>query len=920
MKEKATVGAVAGGLNPETSLPNEAERFLQLLGKDPAKTWFRCIRPVQGPIRHGNGTDLQGFDEATLEADNKAGASIYFITGDADQATGKNNDGKPTGAVEDHDVHACRALFVEWDSNPVEWQSQAWRELGLPEPSAMVKTGGKSVHCYWALTEPLPPDEWRVVTQRLIKHCDSDKYCSNPSRLMRLPGFDYIDKKTGKPNGQRAELIHDTGTRYTLQQILDCLPEPEPQLLNVKQSGPFASSARKAAADLPPRPESSVIDALRQVPEFKHDQGRRDELLGLALRLSVELGTERAHELMAQHSPTVTDLPDLFKKAPERISQGSLWPFLNEHYGIDIRRHDLKRELGPSGPKAAKFTPSTNSATRRGKRKLGFSRRMACFEKCVRVQAARERNSLRRRARLLNVVSDLDLKSSINRQDIAQRVLEVKDQDQGNAYRGLTAADRLTMKWPEVDWLIPGLLPANDLSIIGGRPKVGKTAMAMAIAAAVLKQIRLVSFDPPATSRPVIVISDDQGDADTKEALTQLGIFDHPALIWSRRFRLTESDLDRLLLDIRNNPGALVVLDSLRSVSRALPHGENDPEIGAVIYDLKAAVMDAGGSLLLVHHCNKTPGLTGVEALSGHNAIAGAANTVITLHYVENEKGQPDKEALQRRMVREGRTGKPLDCVISRTAGTASFHLVGTWASWQEQIEQSTQEAKQEAKQTCSKRDVLEVLQEHPGQMLTCREVVETMGLDWGVGRGTGKDPSRVRRALNALADENQIKRVRAGTEYTFGDKVIASCSTSVKNVNTVSNTAAQSIPALTPDVSGVSAHDTPPPPADTVDIRCQRSDQLQLKGADAVDTADTMGAPALEVGQPVELLEPATGEWAAGWRVEAVESTTRGFKVAVSCIETRERRVVNPNNLRTSPPLIHPEVVVDLLDPPSGE
>jgi len=349
MNEKATVGAVAGGLNPETSLPTEAKRLLQRLGKDPAKTWYRCLLPDQGPIRHLNGTDLQGFDLATLEADNRAGASIYFITGDADQATGKNKNGKPTGAVEDHDVHACRALFVEWDGKPIEWQSRAWRELGLPEPSAMVKTGGKSVHCYWALTEPLSPDEWRVGTQRLIKHCDSDKQCSNPSRLMRLPGFDYIDKKTGKPNGQRAELIHDTGTRYTLQQILDCLPEPEPQLLNVKQSGPFASSARKAAAELPPRPESSVIDALQQVPEFKHDQGRRDELLGLALRLSVELGTERAHELMAQHSPTVTDLAGYFRKGPDRISPGSLYPFLREHYGIDIQRHDLKRDLRPAG-------------------------------------------------------------------------------------------------------------------------------------------------------------------------------------------------------------------------------------------------------------------------------------------------------------------------------------------------------------------------------------------------------------------------------------------------------------------------------------------------------------------------------------------------------------------------------------------
>ena len=38
MKEKATVGAVAGGINPETSLPTEAKHFLQLLGKDPAET------------------------------------------------------------------------------------------------------------------------------------------------------------------------------------------------------------------------------------------------------------------------------------------------------------------------------------------------------------------------------------------------------------------------------------------------------------------------------------------------------------------------------------------------------------------------------------------------------------------------------------------------------------------------------------------------------------------------------------------------------------------------------------------------------------------------------------------------------------------------------------------------------------------
>ena len=400
-------------------------------------------------------------------------------------------------------------------------------------------------------------------------------------------------------------------------------------------------------------------------------------------------------------------------------------------------------------------------------RKLGHTRAMACFDRCVEVLARRERNSLRRRARLLAIAKALGLGQCINRQDIAQRVLEVKDEHQGNSYTALTAADRLSMDWPDVDWLVPDLLPANDLVIIGGRPKVGKTAFAMAIAAGVLKGQPVAGCEAPRSPRPVILVSDDQGDADTVRAMRQLGINDHQELLWSRRFRLTEQDLDKLLADVAQLSGAVVIIDSLRSVARALPHGENDPEIGAVIYDLKAAVTDAGGSLLLVHHCNKSAGLTGVEALSGHNAIAGAANTVLTLHYVEDEKGKPCKEAAERRLVREGRTGKPLDWVISRTAGTPSFHKVGTYAEWLAQVEEAGKQAKREARQTHTQGEVMEVLAAASGRWLTTREVVEAMGLNWE-GRGNGRDPSRVREALNRLAEEDEIQRVRAGTGFTF--------------------------------------------------------------------------------------------------------------------------------------------------------
>jgi predicted P-loop ATPase len=329
--KKAPVGAGAHGsiAKPSLSTAGEATQFLELLGKDPARTWFRTLKPIPGkgslPNVGRKGADLHGFDPAALGANNRAMSAIYFITGDADEATGK------TGAVDDKDVHTCRAVFVEWDDKPIEWQVQAWKELNLPEPTAMVKSGGKSVHCYWRLDEPMAPEPWRVVQSRLIDYAGGDKACKNQSRLMRLPGFRYVDKTTGKLTANFAELIHQSTGCYSAADIEACLPAA---------AAPAPAKAAKAAPSrqFEPRPEEELIEALRQVPVFAHGEGRREELLGLAFRLAAELGADRGLQLMQEHSPDVDDLADYFKAEPDRISAGSIWPFMREHYGIDISR------------------------------------------------------------------------------------------------------------------------------------------------------------------------------------------------------------------------------------------------------------------------------------------------------------------------------------------------------------------------------------------------------------------------------------------------------------------------------------------------------------------------------------------------------------------------------------------------------
>ncbi|MEL6456293.1 MAG: hypothetical protein AAFQ40_16465, partial [Cyanobacteria bacterium J06623_5] len=51
----------------------------------------------------------------------------------------------------------------------------------------------KSIHCYSPLASPIQDlGQWRQLQERLIQRMDSDVAIRNPSRLMRLPGFEHV--------------------------------------------------------------------------------------------------------------------------------------------------------------------------------------------------------------------------------------------------------------------------------------------------------------------------------------------------------------------------------------------------------------------------------------------------------------------------------------------------------------------------------------------------------------------------------------------------------------------------------------------------------------------------------------------------------------------------------------------------------
>ena len=312
----------------------QADQFLSLLGKDPAAARLRAFPHRLNPNRFHAKTNPNGIKarKGSYELDaasrwQREGRGVYLVIND--------------GGDDDNAITLCRAFWVEWDDRPVDWQLTAWSEFGLGEPSIVVTTGGKSAHLYWVLAKPISRSRWEPIQAALIAVTGADPVNKNASRVMRLPGAFYIGPD-GKASGQ-SKIHASNAKRYDVEEVEAWLTtQPAPPAANT-DNDPFSGIPLWDAGDLPERPPEALKEALLQVPQFKHGAKQYDQLVGLAIRLHVEVGATDAEQLLAETCcQAITDLDSYFTSKPTKISRGSVWPYLRDQWGIDISRHDLR--------------------------------------------------------------------------------------------------------------------------------------------------------------------------------------------------------------------------------------------------------------------------------------------------------------------------------------------------------------------------------------------------------------------------------------------------------------------------------------------------------------------------------------------------------------------------------------------------
>ena len=92
----------------------------------------------------------------------------------------------------DADVKVVKAVFFEHDDLSVDEQKIIWQKLRLPVPTIQIETGGKSIHSYWLLSDPVESLVGRKLQEDLRTFSKGDKSVINQSRVMRLAGAFYV--------------------------------------------------------------------------------------------------------------------------------------------------------------------------------------------------------------------------------------------------------------------------------------------------------------------------------------------------------------------------------------------------------------------------------------------------------------------------------------------------------------------------------------------------------------------------------------------------------------------------------------------------------------------------------------------------------------------------------------------------------
>ena len=700
---------------------DEATKMLRLLQyKDDDPIILCCYG--QTNLYHPPRPTNENYDwqtVTTLAA--KKGRSGLFNSVQKDLVNPKTNNfgfiSSPGGVakISRKEITKSRLLVYEIDDEELTSQWGVWEDAGLPEPTVVMDSGNKSYHVWHALKEyadiEVIENLRKRISQTIWNYCgfntDTSLHsCHQPTRLAGA-----IHPK----GGRRSTVVYGTGNTYSIEEILKATDdiEEDENTTNFDKGKLWREDIEPIENNKYPKPNQIEI----KLPVDLAISNKTKQLIKTGIQKGAKGNRHtKAFSIYQDLKAAEMQLKDLGYQVLEDDADNKFKEFLENSAMFDgdinkgFERHARKYGAGSFTcgqlSKGSVLRSVASYCSKLGIWKLekdelkithlinkSLAYKMDFFSKYVDRTVRQHRNSIRRLAYLRDVRVKLKLQHVIKEDQLIKMIMESQDVLAGNIYKSINAATRIAEGLPELNWLVENRIPKTDLTIIGGKPKVGKTRLSIGLARCLLMGEEFLGVKPAGLSK-IILITDDQSDADSGQMMQAAGIYEHPNLYWSKKFRYTENDINRVLKDIKTFDEPIVILDSFRSTTRTTGVRENDQEAGMILYDLKHAITEEGGTFILLHHANKDNNNVGVDALSGNTAISGAANTVLTIHHLQDpETNKLQKNIKERRIVREARSGEDFDLIATLNFDN-SFKVVCNFEDYQEKQTVEEQEKK----------------------------------------------------------------------------------------------------------------------------------------------------------------------------------------------------------------------------------
>ena len=700
---------------------DEATKMLRLLQyKDDDPIILCCYG--QTNLYHPPRPTNENYDwqtVTTLAA--KKGRSGLFNSVQKDLLNPKTNNfgfiSSPGGVakISRKEITKSRLLVYEIDDEELTSQWGVWEDAGLPEPTVVMDSGNKSYHVWHALKEyadiEVIENLRKRISQTIWNYCgfntDTSLHsCHQPTRLAGA-----IHPK----GGRRSTVVYGTGNTYSIEEILKATDdiEEDENTTNFDKGKLWREDIEPIENNKYPKPNQIEI----KLPVDLAISNKTKQLIKTGIQKGAKGNRHtKAFSIYQDLKAAEMQLEDLGYQVLEDDADNKFKEFLENSAMFDgdinkgFERHARKYGAGSFTcgqlSKGSVLRSVASYCSKLGIWKLekdelkithlinkSLAYKMDFFSKYVDRTVRQHRNSIRRLAYLRDVRVKLKLQHVIKEDQLIKMIMESQDVLAGNIYKSINAATRIAEGLPELNWLVENRIPKTDLTIIGGKPKVGKTRLSIGLARCLLMGEEFLDVKPAGLSK-IILITDDQSDADSGQMMQAAGIYEHPNLYWSKKFRYTENDINRVLKDIKTFDEPIVILDSFRSTTRTTGVRENDQEAGMILYDLKHAITEEGGTFILLHHANKDNNNVGVDALSGNTAISGAANTVLTIHHLQDpETNKLQKNIKERRIVREARSGEDFDLIATLNFDN-SFKVVCNFEDYQEKQTVEEQEKK----------------------------------------------------------------------------------------------------------------------------------------------------------------------------------------------------------------------------------